>query len=95
MLKELPLKDPENIAYALIILFSPVQEILPTLEVKTALIKNVFDRPILSNLSITNQEVVVWLQKRLNPLLANFSESLVSPFFTILNTRDCNITQTA
>ncbi|RXN16099.1 hypothetical protein ROHU_027707 [Labeo rohita] len=72
-----------------------VQEILPTLEVKTALIKNVFDRPILSNLSITNQEVVVWLQKRLNPLLANFSESLVSPFFTILNTRDCNITQTA
>ncbi|XP_016392400.1 uncharacterized protein LOC107727132 [Sinocyclocheilus rhinocerous] len=77
-------------------LFSPkVQEILPTQDVKAALIKQIFDRASLSNLSITNQEVVVWIQKRLKPLLANLSESLVSPFFTILNTRDCNITQTA
>ncbi|XP_016105313.1 uncharacterized protein [Sinocyclocheilus grahami] len=77
-------------------LFSPkVQEILPTQDVKAALIKQIFDRASLSNLSITNQEVVVWIQSRLNPLLANLSESLVSPFFTILNTRDCNITQTA
>ncbi|XP_016414988.1 uncharacterized protein LOC107745597 [Sinocyclocheilus rhinocerous] len=77
-------------------LFSPkVQDIPLTQDVKAALIKQIFDRASLSNLSITNQEVVVWIQKRLNPLLANLSESLVSPYFTILNTRDCDITQTA
>ncbi|XP_058625899.1 uncharacterized protein mslna [Onychostoma macrolepis] len=77
-------------------LFSPkVQDILLTQDVRAALIKQIFDRASLSNPSITNQEVEVWIQRRLKPLLANLSESLVSPFFTILNTRDCNITQTA
>uniref|UniRef100_A0A8C1ZK03 Mesothelin a n=1 Tax=Cyprinus carpio TaxID=7962 RepID=A0A8C1ZK03_CYPCA len=75
-------------------LFSPnVQNISLTQDVKAALIKQIFERANLSNLNITNQEVDVWIQKRLNPLLTNLSESLVSPFFTILNKRDCNITQ--
>ncbi len=75
--------------------FPPIQNISLTQDVRAALIKQIFDRASLSNLSITNQEVLVWIQIRLDPLLANLSESLVSPFFTILNTRDCNITQTA
>ncbi|KAK2916614.1 hypothetical protein Q8A67_000988 [Cirrhinus molitorella] len=76
-------------------LFSPqVKEIVPSPAVKTVMIQQIFDRVSLSNLSITDQEVLVWIEKRLNPLLANLSESLVSPFFTILNARDCNITQT-
>ncbi|XP_067285094.1 uncharacterized protein mslna [Pseudorasbora parva] len=74
--------------------FSPsVQANLLSPDVKEALIKQIFDRANLSNINITDQEIKVWFQNRLNPLLANFSESLVSPFFTILGTRDCNITQ--
>lgn len=76
------------------ILFSPVQANL-TQDVKSALIKQIFDRVNLSNLTIPDKEVVVWFKDRINPLLANLSESLVSPLFSILSTRDCNITQTA
>ncbi|XP_059413317.1 uncharacterized protein mslna [Carassius carassius] len=72
-----------------------VQNISLRQDVKSALIQQIFDRALLSNLSITNQEVAIWLQKRLNPLFNNLSESFVSPFFDILNKRDCNITQTA
>lgn len=74
-------------------LFSPVQANL-TQDVKAALIKQIFDRVNLSNLTIPDQEVLLWLKDRLGPLYANLSESLVSPFFTILSSRDCNITQT-
>lgn len=76
------------------ILFSPVQANL-TQDVKAALIKQILDRVNLSNLTIPDQEVVVWFQVRINPLLANLSESLVSPLFSILSTRNCNITQIA
>nr|XP_021330389.1 mesothelin isoform X2 [Danio rerio] len=76
--------------------FSPkLNDILLTPDVKTALIKQIFDRANLSDLNTANGEVLVWIQTRLPPLLSNFSESLVSPFFTILNARDCNITQFA
>lgn len=77
------------------ILLSPVQDARLTPDVNAALIKQIFDRANLSNINVTNQEVVDWFQKRLKPLLANLSESVVSPFFTILSTRDCNITQSA
>ncbi|XP_056310218.1 uncharacterized protein mslna [Danio aesculapii] len=74
--------------------FSPkLNDILLTPDVKTALIKQIFDRANLSDLNATNGDVLVWIETRLPPLLSNFSESLVSPLFTILNARDCNITQ--
>jgi len=75
------------------ILLSPVQDVRLTQDVNAALIKQIFDRANLSNINVTNQEVLVWFQNRLKPLLANLSESVVSPLFTILSTRDCNITQ--
>lgn len=76
------------------ILFSPVQVNL-TQDVKAALIKQIFDRVNLSNQTIPDQEVDFWFQNRIKPLLANLSESIVSPLFSILSTRNCNITQTA
>ncbi|XP_039542404.1 uncharacterized protein mslna [Pimephales promelas] len=70
-----------------------VKDVQLTQDVNAALIKQIFDRANLSNINVTNQEVLVWFQNRLKPLLANLSESVVSPLFTILSTRDCNITQ--
>ncbi|XP_052399699.1 uncharacterized protein LOC127946925 [Carassius gibelio] len=72
-----------------------VQNISLRQDVKSALIKQIFDRALLSNLSIPNQEAVIWLQKRIRPLVDNLSESFVSPFFNFLNKTDCNVTQTA
>ncbi|XP_051743670.1 uncharacterized protein mslna [Ctenopharyngodon idella] len=66
-----------------------------TQDVKAALIKQIFDRVNLSNQTIPDQEVDFWFQNRIKPLLANLSESIVSPLFSILSTRNCNITQTA
>ncbi|XP_077069477.1 uncharacterized protein mslna [Siphateles boraxobius] len=66
-----------------------------TQDVNAVLIRQIFDRANLSNINVTNQEVLVWFQDRLKPLLANLSESVVSPFFTLLSARDCNITQSA
>ncbi|TRZ04294.1 hypothetical protein DNTS_003240 [Danionella cerebrum] len=69
-------------------LFSPkVKDNLLSTDVKTALIQQIFDRANLS--SIPNVQVQVWFQTRLQPLLPNFSESLVPSFFSILNSRDC------
>ncbi|XP_067221288.1 uncharacterized protein [Chanodichthys erythropterus] len=76
-------------------LFSQRLQVNLTQDVKAALIKQIIDRVNLSNLTIPDQEVVVWLNSRINPLLANLSESLVSPLFSILSTRNCNITQIA
>ncbi|XP_048049205.1 uncharacterized protein mslna isoform X2 [Megalobrama amblycephala] len=75
-------------------LFSLKLQVNLTQDVKAALIKQIFDRVNLSNLTIPDQEVVAWFTSRIKPLLANLSESLVSPLFSILNTRNCNITQT-
>ncbi|XDV12687.1 hypothetical protein PO909_001284 [Leuciscus waleckii] len=77
------------------LLSQKVKDARLTPDVNAALIKQIFDRANLSNINVTNQEVLVWFQDRLKPLLANLSESLVSQFFTILSTRDCNITQSA
>ncbi|XP_051570817.1 uncharacterized protein mslna [Myxocyprinus asiaticus] len=76
-------------------IFSPaVQDIPLTQDVKDTLMQQIFDRVSLSNLTIRNEEVLVWINKRLQPLLNNLTESFVAPFFSILNARNCNITQT-
>ncbi|KAK7168100.1 hypothetical protein R3I94_002221 [Phoxinus phoxinus] len=72
-----------------------VKDVHLTPDVNAALIKQIFDRANLSNINVTNKDVLDWFQTRLQPLLANLSESIVSQFFTILSTRDCNITQFA
>ncbi|XP_051988667.1 uncharacterized protein mslna [Xyrauchen texanus] len=77
-------------------IFSPaVQHIPLTQDVKDTLMQQIFDRVSLSNLTIRNEEVLVWINTRIKPLLNNLTERFVAPFFSILNTRNCNITQTA
>ncbi|XP_065113949.1 uncharacterized protein mslna [Paramisgurnus dabryanus] len=77
-------------------LFSPAVQGVPlTQDVKAALIQQIFNRAKLSNVNTSNDEVLNWINIRLNPLLTNLTDSLVTPLFGILGTRDCNITQAA
>ncbi|XP_073712736.1 uncharacterized protein mslna [Misgurnus anguillicaudatus] len=77
-------------------LFSPAVQGVPlTQDVKTTLIQQIFNRANLSNVNTSNDEVLSWINTRLNPLLTNLTDSLVTPLFGILGTRDCNITQAA
>ncbi|XP_057202669.1 uncharacterized protein mslna [Triplophysa rosa] len=70
-----------------------VQDVPLTQDVKAALIRQIFDRANLSNANTSNEEFVTWINSRIKPLLTNLTDSLVTPFFDILSTRDCNITQ--
>ncbi|KAA0705446.1 hypothetical protein E1301_Tti016980 [Triplophysa tibetana] len=68
-----------------------VQDVPLTQNVKAALIRQIFDRANLSNANTSNEEFVTWTNVRMKPLLDNLTDSLVTPFFDILRTRDCNI----
>lgn len=53
----------------------------------------VFDRANLSDHSVSDSVVSLWLRNRLRPLLVNLSPLYVAPFFRILTGRNCSIGQ--
>ncbi|KAI3353425.1 hypothetical protein L3Q82_019952, partial [Scortum barcoo] len=61
--------------------------------VRSAMLQVVFDRANLSDHSVGDAVVLLWLRNRLNPLLANMSPYHVAPFFQILAGRNCSIEQ--
>lgn len=76
--------------------FSPTIEIngnqLPS-AVRSAMLQVVFDRANLSDLSVGDSAVSLWLRGRLRPLLVDLSPAHVAPFFGILAGRNCSIEQ--
>ncbi|XP_061088876.1 uncharacterized protein LOC133122745 [Conger conger] len=63
--------------------------------VRSAMLQQVFDRGSLSDPSVSDAEILVWLQHRLSPLLANLSLSHVEPFFNIVKDKQCVTSQEA
>ncbi|XP_041790221.1 uncharacterized protein LOC121604710 [Chelmon rostratus] len=76
--------------------FSPVimahQNMFPAV-VRSAMLQVVFDRANLSDHSVGDSVVSLWLHNRLRPLLVNLSPLHVAPFFSILAGRNCSIEQ--
>ncbi|XP_036794204.1 uncharacterized protein LOC110538258 isoform X2 [Oncorhynchus mykiss] len=62
-------------------------------DVRQVLLQQVFDNANLSDPSIKDPEVLVWLGQRLRPLLPNLTEEHVAPLFNIVRHRDCNTSQ--
>nr|XP_029131573.1 uncharacterized protein LOC109975782 [Labrus bergylta] len=62
-------------------------------DVRTAMLQVVFNRANLSNPSVSDSVVFVWLHVRMRPLVHNMSHLQVAPFFQILSGRGCNIQQ--
>ncbi|KAJ8391837.1 hypothetical protein AAFF_G00084530 [Aldrovandia affinis] len=63
--------------------------------VRSAMLQQVFDRGNLSDSSVRNAEILVWLRERLRPLLPNLSVNHVAPFFNIVRQRQCTTSQQA
>ncbi|XP_027138442.1 uncharacterized protein LOC104926860 [Larimichthys crocea] len=61
--------------------------------VRSAFLQVVFDRANLSDHSVDDSDVSLWLRTRLRPLLVNLSPLHVAPFFAILAGRNCSIGQ--
>ncbi|KAM9493001.1 uncharacterized protein ACWYII_004701 [Salvelinus alpinus] len=61
--------------------------------VRSAMLQQVFERGNLSDRSVSDQEVLTWLQSRLRPLLINLSSLHVAPLFSVVAQRNCNIGQ--
>ncbi|TKS68552.1 Mesothelin-like protein [Collichthys lucidus] len=61
--------------------------------VRSAFLQVVFDRANLSDHSVDDSDVLLWLRIRLRPLLVNLSPFHVAPFFAILAGRNCSIGQ--
>ncbi|KAK1886019.1 Mesothelin-like protein [Dissostichus eleginoides] len=59
--------------------------------VRSALLQMVFDRANLSDPSVGDSEVMLWLHDRLRPLLVELLPRHVAPFFRILEGRKCSI----
>ncbi|XP_048870277.1 uncharacterized protein LOC125742379 isoform X2 [Brienomyrus brachyistius] len=57
--------------------------------VLSAMLQQVLDRGILSGQSISDNEVLYWLQFRIGPLLTNMTEDLVAPLFNVFQNRSC------
>ncbi|XP_061687085.1 uncharacterized protein LOC133506703 isoform X2 [Syngnathoides biaculeatus] len=73
--------------------FSPVivgNESLYPAQVRSAMLEVVFDRANLSDASVNDAAVSVWLRRRLPPLLFQLSPQHVSPFFKILSAKNCS-----
>ncbi|KAM3623866.1 uncharacterized protein V6R79_016463 [Siganus canaliculatus] len=68
------------------------QVLLPT-AVRSAMLQVVFDRANLSDHSVSDSMVLLWLRQRLPPLLVRLSPQHVAPFFSILSRRNCSIQQ--
>ncbi|CAB1341769.1 unnamed protein product [Coregonus sp. 'balchen'] len=62
-------------------------------DVRQVLLQQVFNNANLSDPSIKDPEVLVWLGQRLRPLLPNLTEEHVAPLFNIVRHRDCNTSQ--
>uniref|UniRef100_UPI0037E999B6 uncharacterized protein n=1 Tax=Semicossyphus pulcher TaxID=241346 RepID=UPI0037E999B6 len=87
---------PDHLFSAFFDDFSPAimgrENMIPS-EVRSAILQVVFDRANLSDHSVSDSVVFVWLHIRLRPLLVNLSHLHVAPFFRILAGRNCNIQQ--
>ncbi|KAG7222575.1 hypothetical protein INR49_016172 [Caranx melampygus] len=59
--------------------------------VRSAMLQVVFDRANLSDHSVSERDILRWLQIRLRPLLFNLSPRHVAPFFGILTGRNCSV----
>lgn len=62
-------------------------------EVVSTMLQVVFDRANLSDHSVEDSVIMVWLHNRLQPLLFNLSQDHVAPFFGIVSGRNCSIQQ--
>ncbi|XP_077426676.1 uncharacterized protein LOC144055006 [Vanacampus margaritifer] len=74
--------------------FSPSikgNESLYPASVRSAMLEVVFDRAKLSEPSVSDSVVSVWLRDRIPPLLFELSPQHVSPFFAILTAKSCSI----
>ncbi|XP_049576816.1 uncharacterized protein [Syngnathus scovelli] len=61
--------------------------------VRAAMLEVVFDRANLTDPSVSDAAVSVWLRRRLPPLLFQLSPEHVSPFFQILSSKNCSVEQ--
>lgn len=82
-----------NYKYFLFSLFLQGQANTLPSPVRSALLQVVFDRVNLTDSSVSDSVVTLWLSKRLPPLLLNLSQLQVAPLFTIWTGRNCSIGQ--
>ncbi|XP_076144404.1 uncharacterized protein LOC143126819 [Alosa pseudoharengus] len=62
---------------------------------RSVMLQQVFNRANLSQSSVPDTEVLVWLNDRMTFLLPNLSPSHVAPYFDIIRVRQCNTSQQA
>ncbi|KAG5278329.1 hypothetical protein AALO_G00097760 [Alosa alosa] len=62
---------------------------------RSVMLQQVFNRAKLSESSVPDTEVLVWLNDRMTFLLPNLSPSHVAPYFDIIRVRQCNTSQQA
>ncbi|KAL4624399.1 mesothelin isoform X1 [Arapaima gigas] len=65
------------------------------LSVRSAMLQQVFHRVNLSNPSVSDAQVLSWLQQRLKPLLINMSVDNVTSYFDTVRNRSCQTIQQA
>ncbi|KAL2086519.1 hypothetical protein ACEWY4_017578 [Coilia grayii] len=63
--------------------------------IRSAMLQQVFDRANLSESSVPDNEVLVWLNDRLAFLLPDLSPTHVGPYFDIIRLRQCGTSQQA
>ncbi|KPP71592.1 Mesothelin-like protein-like [Scleropages formosus] len=63
--------------------------------VRSAMLQQAFMRANLSEPSVSDTEVLLWLQLRLRPLLINMSVDYIEPYFTTVQNRSCTTVQQA
>ncbi|XP_028827791.1 uncharacterized protein mslnb isoform X2 [Denticeps clupeoides] len=64
-------------------------------EVRSALLQQVFQRANLSQPTVSDEEVLVWLDNRMTFLLPDLLPSNVDPYFNIFKNRKCSTCQNA
>ncbi|XP_042163032.1 uncharacterized protein LOC112226049 [Oncorhynchus tshawytscha] len=85
--------DPRDLDEFFDIVSPAVEGLHLPVDVRQVLLQQVFDNANLSDPSIKDPEVLVWLGQRLRPLLPNLTEEHVAPLFNIIRHRHCNTSQ--
>ncbi|XP_056308517.1 uncharacterized protein LOC130220162 isoform X2 [Danio aesculapii] len=67
----------------------------PNISLKQAFLQAVLNRQDLWSSALSDTEVSLWITVRLHPLLSTLSTADVSPYFTIIASRGCDVRQTA
>ncbi|XP_062398476.1 uncharacterized protein mslnb isoform X5 [Sardina pilchardus] len=87
---------PDQLLASYFDMLSPAAQANPiAAPLRSAMLQQVFDRANLSESSVPDAEVLVWLNDRVTFLLPDLSPSHVSPYFDIIRARQCDTSQQA